>query len=72
MHNTNTSFSITGMTCASCERIITKRVQKISGVSEVHVSAISGMLSIDASRPIPQSEVEIALENTHYKIINNL
>ena len=67
-----TNLQLSGLTCGACEKVISKRLQKIEGVQEVHVSSQNGNTSITATRPISTDEVTFALEGTHYKIINNL
>ncbi|PIY71868.1 hypothetical protein COY87_03915 [Candidatus Roizmanbacteria bacterium CG_4_10_14_0_8_um_filter_33_9] len=67
-----TKLQLSGLTCGACEKVISKRLQKIEGVQEVHVSSQNGATSIIASRPISKEEVVSALEGTHYKVINNL
>lgn len=64
-------FTLSGLTCSSCEKIVGKKLSKIEGVQEVQVSAQSGLTSLLSSRPIVQSEVSRALEGTHYKVITN-
>lgn len=67
-----TKLQLSGLTCGACEKVISKRLQKIAGVQEVHVSSQNGATSITASRPISKEEVASALEGTHYKVINIL
>lgn len=67
-----TKLQLSGLTCGACEKVITKRLKTIEGVQDVQVSAQSGQTSISASRSITNDEVIKALQNTHYKIINNL
>lgn len=67
-----TKVQLSGLTCGACEKVISKRLQKIEGVQEVHVTVQNGATSITATRPISTDEVTLALEGTHYKIINNL
>lgn len=67
-----TKLQLSGLTCGACEKVITKRLKTIEGVQDVQVSAQSGQTSILAPRPITNDEVTKALQNTHYKIINNL
>lgn len=64
-------FQLSGLTCGACEKVISKRLQAIGGVKEVHVSAENGAASIIASRPISTDEVTEALQGTHYAVINN-
>lgn len=67
-----TKLQLSGLTCGACEKVISKRLQKIEGVQEVQVSSQNGVTSITASRPISKDEVITALEGTHYKVINIL
>lgn len=67
-----TKLQLSGLTCGACEKVISKKLQKIDGVQEVHVTAQNGATSIIASRPISEEEVITALEGTHYKVVNNL
>lgn len=66
-----TKLQLSGLTCGACEKVISKRLQQIDGVQEVHVSSQNGAVSITASRSITKQEVIIALEKTHYKVIKN-
>jgi len=66
------NLQLSGLTCGACEKVISKRLQKIDGVQEVHVTSQNGETSITATRPISKEEVITALEGTHYKVINNL
>lgn len=67
-----TKLQLSGLTCGACEKVISKRLQKIEGVKEVHVSSQNQQASITASRSISKEEVVTAFEGTHYQVINNL
>lgn len=64
-------FTLSGLTCSSCEKIVGKRLSKIDGVQEVSVSALNGMASVISTRPIMAGEVSKALEDTHYHVVTN-
>lgn len=70
--NQKTIISISGMTCTSCEKLISKRLQKIEDVLEVDVSSQNGVATLSATRPITQNEVTSALAGTHYKVIPSI
>lgn len=72
MQNIKTDLLLTGLTCEACEKIITKRLNKIEGVYNVYVVAQTGATSITATRSISKEEVTQALVGTHYQVINNL
>lgn len=67
-----TRLQLSGLTCGACEKVISKRLNTIEGVEEVHVSSVNGFASIIAPRHIEIQEIEKALQGTHYKVINNL
>ena len=67
-----TNIQLSGLTCGSCEKVISKRLQKIEGVQEVQVSSQNGETLITAARHNKADEVTFVLEGTHDKIINNL
>lgn len=72
MDNIQTDLLLSGLTCEACEKVITKRLNKIAGVSSVRVASQTGATSITASRSISKQEVTQALTGTHYQVVNNL
>ncbi|MDO4467077.1 MAG: heavy metal translocating P-type ATPase [Bacillota bacterium] len=40
-------FNVTGMTCAACQANVTKRVQKLDGVTSCDVSLLAGSMKVD-------------------------
>lgn len=64
-------FTLSGLSCGSCEKMVSKRLMKIDGVSDVHVTAANGLATISAIRLITADEITVALEGTHYSVINN-
>ena len=63
-------FKLSGLTCGACEKLVGKRLKTINGVEDVKVSLHDAQASVFASRAISESEVALALEDTHYEIIN--
>lgn len=62
-----TSIKLSGLTCEACQKLITKRIMKISGVSSVTVEP-NGDTQIESDRTIDFSEVKSILEGTQYKV----
>ncbi|PIV08207.1 hypothetical protein COS52_03945, partial [Candidatus Roizmanbacteria bacterium CG03_land_8_20_14_0_80_39_12] len=52
-----TQLQLSGLTCGACEKVVSKRLQKIDGVQEIHVSSQNGSVSITAFRSISKEEV---------------
>ncbi|MBI5414241.1 heavy-metal-associated domain-containing protein [Candidatus Peregrinibacteria bacterium] len=64
----SSSFTITGITCEACVKLIKKRLQKIQNVTEVSLE-LSGNLGISSDRQIEKTELLSALEGTDYKVL---
>lgn len=60
-------LTLTGLTCAACQKLIQKRILKIEGVNDVVVE-LSGQTSIKASRKITSGEVADVLKDTKYAV----
>jgi copper chaperone CopZ len=67
-----TKLQLSGLSCGACEKVISKRLQKLKGVEEVRVSLQNEQASITAGRNITKDEVAQALLGTHYKVITIL
>lgn len=61
------SFSISGMHCDACLKLITMKVNKIDGVSEFTLTP-DGQASLRASRPIALSDIQMALHDLDYTV----
>ena len=60
-------FSITGMTCAACQANITRRIQKLTGISELNVSLLTNQMSVTYDEAVTGSrEIIQAVEETGY------
>lgn len=64
-------FTLSGLSCGSCEKMVAKRLMKIDGVTDVRVTATNGQTTISTARQITTNEITTALEGTHYSVINN-
>ncbi|OGG03838.1 hypothetical protein A2W14_04825 [Candidatus Gottesmanbacteria bacterium RBG_16_37_8] len=65
--NITTNFSVSGITCEACLKLIKRRVGVIAGVKDINVS-LSGNASVIADRTIEIIEITKALEGTDYKV----
>ena len=64
-----TTVKLAGLTCSACQKVIEKRLSKISGVSSVIVSLEDGKTDVTADRNITTEEIKNALEGTKYVIL---
>jgi copper chaperone CopZ len=61
-------FSLQGLTCEACVKLVKKRLEKISGVTEVEVD-LQGNLTIKSERDLEKANLMIALKDTDYKVL---
>jgi len=60
-------FNIEGMTCASCERIITKQALKLEGVRNIHVNYVTEKAEVEFDdNKISFSDIKKSIEEKNY------
>jgi len=59
---------ITGMTCAACERRVTKALSKVDGVESATVSARTGTAVLTVEGEVPWAELSDAVEQAGYSV----
>jgi len=62
------TFTITGMTCATCARTVEKAVSKIAGVKFVAVNLATSTGFVVAERPVTMDEIKAAVKSVGYGI----
>lgn len=68
MTNSQT-IQLSGMTCPACEKLVSKRLEKIIGVENVAADHQTGRVLLTADRDIPVGEIKLALANTQYTLL---
>lgn len=63
----NSTFTISGITCEACLKLIKRRVGTISGVNDINVD-LQGTTKVSADRKIDLSEITKVLEGTDYQV----
>lgn len=63
-----TTFQVSGMTCAHCERAVTAEVGAIEGVSAVSVDLRSGKVTVSAERPVDRAAIAAAVDEAGYTL----
>ncbi len=66
-----TVLEIKGMHCGACEKVISKRLGKLPGVSNVKVSLNEGTAEIESEEKITPEEASSILTGTDYQVINS-
>ena len=62
-------FSVEGMHCKSCEKLISRELSKIAGVQGVEISHQTGMGSIKASQDISSEVIKEAIAEAGYNAV---
>lgn len=65
---TETTYTVTGMTCGHCAQSVTEEVSEIKGVSDVAVDVPTGAVTITSVEPIREADVRTAVEEAGYEL----
>jgi copper chaperone len=65
---TETTYTVTGMTCDHCARAVTTEVSDVPGVSEVDVDLASGRVLVVSDGPLDGAAVRGAVEEAGYEV----
>ena len=64
---TELTLPITGMTCASCEKRVTRAMRRVPGVTGVDVSAPRGTATVTGDGPLDRAALEAAIRYAGYE-----
>ena len=62
------TFTIEGMTCASCAQAVEKAVQKVAGVETASVNLATEKLNVTYSADIPEEQIKQAVADAGYGV----
>jgi len=65
---TETTYTVTGMSCDHCAQSVTEEVGEIAGVSDVAVELASGAVTVTSSEPVKEADVRSAVEEAGYTL----
>ncbi|MFI7119405.1 heavy-metal-associated domain-containing protein [Amycolatopsis sp. NPDC049868] len=63
-----TTYTVTGMTCDHCVRSVTEEVGKIAGVTGVRVDLPTGAVTVTGSQEPAVADVRAAVEEAGYEL----
>ncbi|SQD97799.1 MULTISPECIES: heavy-metal-associated domain-containing protein [unclassified Parafrankia] len=63
-----TTYTVTGMTCGHCVASVTEEVGDIQGVTNVAVDLSSGAVTVTGDRQVDPAEVRAAVEEAGYRL----
>jgi copper chaperone CopZ len=65
----STTFTVTGMTCAHCQRAVTEEISGVDGVDAVSVDLASGTVTVIASRAVDRADIAAAVDEAGYALV---
>jgi copper ion binding protein len=65
-----TTFTVTGMTCEHCVKAVADEVGQVAGVTDVDVDLASGRVRVvsDGAEPVPADAVYAAVREAGYEV----
>ena len=63
-----TTFQVTGMTCAHCQRAVTEEISRVPGVQGVAVDLATGGVTVTAAEPVDRTDVARAVDEAGYTL----
>lgn len=65
---TDTTYTVTGMTCDHCVRAVTAEVSMLPGVTDVEVDLTTGRVRVRSDHALDDAAVEAAVEEAGYEV----
>jgi copper chaperone CopZ len=65
---TTVVFTVIGMTCDHCVRAVSEELAAIEGVTHVDVDLRSGLVTLEADRPVDDAAVAAAVDEAGYRV----
>lgn len=63
------TYTVTGMTCDQCERAVIGEVSQIEGVTGVEVDLATGAVTVTADGAVDDGAVAAAVDEAGYEVI---
>jgi len=62
------TYTVTGMTCGHCAASVTEEITEIAGVTDVAVDVPTGAVTVTSDRPLDAAQVRAAVEEAGYQL----
>ena len=62
------TYTVTGMTCGHCVASVTEEISEIDGVTNVVVDLPTGAVTVSSDRPVNDAEIAAAVEEAGYQL----
>ena len=63
------TFTVTGMTCDHCVASVTEEISEIDGVTAVTVDLPTGAVTVTSTGPVDKAAVRTAVEEAGYTLV---
>jgi copper chaperone len=63
-----TTYTVTGMTCDHCVASVTEEITEIDGVTAVAVDLPTGAVTVTSTAPVDEARVRAAVEEAGYRL----
>ena len=63
-----TTYTVTGMTCSHCVASVTEEISEIDGVTDVAVDLPTGAVTVTSSETLDEADVRAAVEEAGYEL----
>ncbi len=64
------TYTVTGMTCGHCASSVTEEVSRLDGVQQVDVDVDAGKVTVTSERPLAEDEVRDAVTEAGYQLVS--
>ncbi len=62
------TYTVTGMTCGHCVASVTEEISEIDGVTDVAVDLPTGAVTVTSEQALDQARVRAAVEEAGYRL----
>jgi len=62
------TYTVTGMTCNHCVASVTEEISEIDGVTDVAVDLPTGAVKVTSTKPIDDTAIRAAVEEAGYQL----
>lgn len=66
------TYTVTGMTCSHCVASVTEEISEIAGVTAVAVDLTSGSVTVTSTAPLADADVRTAVEEAGYALASSV
>ncbi|TDQ05500.1 heavy-metal-associated domain-containing protein [Labedaea rhizosphaerae] len=64
-----TTYTVTGMTCAHCARSVTEELTELEGVTDVSVDVPTGAVTVSSTAELAKDDVAAAVTEAGYQLV---